>query len=56
MKLTAWHRLFVYGVTITLLVGYMATKDANLFSVFTHTLPGVLGLEAGNALGTAKQL
>jgi hypothetical protein len=54
MKLRYAHRIWVYGIVTALLVAYIATKDANLYSVFTHVLPGVLGLEAGNAMAEVK--
>lgn len=51
MKMKAWHRVFLYGLIVTLLIGYMVTKDANLWNAFTYSLPSLLAFDAGNTLG-----
>lgn len=54
MKMRAWHRVFLYGLTLTLLIGYMATKDPNLWSVFSHSLPSLLAFDFGNTIAAPK--
>lgn len=50
MKLTYLNRIFIYSFTVTVLIGYMVTKDLNLLSILTHSLTAVFGAEVVNAM------
>jgi hypothetical protein len=56
MRLRWFHRIFLYGLTVTVLVlsvivGDAATK-ANLWGAFTHLLTLVGAFDVGNAIGS----
>jgi hypothetical protein len=56
MKIRYIHRLFMYSLCLALLVGYFVSKDANLWSAFTHLLTTFGGLEIGNGIAAANNV
>ena len=54
MKAKHWHRLFLYGVTLILLIGYLMTKDPLLWNGFIHMIGPMAAYEIGTAVGAAS--
>lgn len=45
MSLTLIHRLFMYGITVTLLIAYIYTKDVAIWETFKIALTVVCSVE-----------
>lgn len=52
MKAKHWHRIFLYGFTATVLVGYIITRDINLWTLLSHMVGPLMTYELGNIVGT----